>query len=185
MRCASYCPASTSVAPSSAAAARGKMRRQHHAQAERRQPRIGIAQAKFCRAAAVPGGEHAEHRGEIFDDHLRAEFVDVEFGNQCDAKRPLHVEEEAAAILRRRLGDDEIGDDLALRRQQRAEARRPGLELENVGGDKPMQKVPRAVTGDFDHAAVGEQGSLHGKKLSKYCKERRTPADFSQGSDTQ
>ena len=46
-----------------------------------------------------------------------------------------------------------------------------------------MQKAPRAVTGDFDHATVGKQGSLHGKKLSKYCKERRIPADFSQGSD--
>jgi len=46
-----------------------------------------------------------------------------------------------------------------------------------------MQKAPRAVTGDFDHATVGKQGSLHGEKLSKYCKERRIPADFSQGSD--
>jgi hypothetical protein len=26
-----------------------------------------------------------------------------------------------------------------------------------------MQKAPRAVTGDFDHATVGEEGSLHGK----------------------
>jgi hypothetical protein len=46
-----------------------------------------------------------------------------------------------------------------------------------------MQKAPCAVTGDFDHATVGEQGSLHGKKLSKYRQERRIPADFSQGSD--
>jgi len=67
------------------------------------------------------------------------------------------------------LGHDEIGDDLALRRQQRAKPRRSGRELENVGGHKPMQKAPRAVTGDFDHATVGKQGSLHGKKLSKYC----------------
>ncbi len=28
-----------------------------------------------------------------------------------------------------------------------------------------MQKVPRAVTGDFDHATVGQQGSLHGKNF--------------------
>jgi hypothetical protein len=28
-----------------------------------------------------------------------------------------------------------------------------------------MQKASRAVTGDFDHAAVGEQGSLHGKNF--------------------
>jgi hypothetical protein len=32
-----------------------------------------------------------------------------------------------------------------------------------------MQKVPRAVAGDFDHATIREQGSLHGRKLSKYC----------------
>jgi hypothetical protein len=28
-----------------------------------------------------------------------------------------------------------------------------------------MQKAPRAVTGDFDHATVGEEGSLHGKNF--------------------
>jgi hypothetical protein len=48
-----------------------------------------------------------------------------------------------------------------------------------------MQKVPRAVTGDFDHATVGEQGSLHGKKLSNMAGESRALAGFSQGSDAQ
>ena len=28
-----------------------------------------------------------------------------------------------------------------------------------------MQKAPRAVTGDFDHATVREQGSFHGKNF--------------------
>jgi hypothetical protein len=48
-----------------------------------------------------------------------------------------------------------------------------------------MQKVPRAVTGDFDHAAVGEQGSLHGKNFPNITSESRTLAGFSQGLDTQ
>ena len=55
----------------------GKVRRQHDAKTERRQPRIGIAQTVSGRAAAVPGGEHAEHFGKVFDDHFRAEFVDI------------------------------------------------------------------------------------------------------------
>ena len=36
-----------------------------------------------------------------------------------------------------------------------------GRQVENIGGDKPMEEVPRAVAGDLDHAAVGEKGSLH------------------------
>ena len=55
----------------------GKMRRQHDAKPERRQPRIGVAETVLGRAAAIPGSEHAEYLGKVFDDHLRAEFVDI------------------------------------------------------------------------------------------------------------
>jgi hypothetical protein len=48
-----------------------------------------------------------------------------------------------------------------------------------------MQKAPRAVTGDFDHATVGEESSLHGKKPSIMAMERMTLGHFSQGVNTQ
>ena len=61
----------------------------------------------------------------------------------------------------RRFGDDEVGNDLALRGQQRAEPRLAGLEVVDVGGDEAVEKVSRAVADDLDHAAVGKKGSFH------------------------
>ena len=37
----------------------------------------------------------------------------------------------------------------------------PGRQVEDVGGNQPVEKIPRAFASDFDHAAVGEEGSLH------------------------
>jgi hypothetical protein len=101
------------------------MRRQHHALAERRQPRVGKYQAVFGRADAVPYRHHAEHLGQVLADHLRAELVEVELLDECRRQRPRAIEEEAAAILGRRLGDDAVDHDLALRRQQSPEPRLP------------------------------------------------------------
>ena len=39
--------------------------------------------------------------------------------------------------------------------------RRPRRELEDIGGDKAVEKIPCAVAGDLDHTAVREEGSLH------------------------
>ena len=60
------------------------------------------------------------------------------------------------AFLRRRFSREEVGDDLALRGQQAAVPRRPRLQAEEVGCDKPMQKVSRGVADDFDHATIGK-----------------------------
>ena len=147
--------------------------------------RIGKRQVRLDGGLAVPHREHAKTVRQILDNDLGAQLVEVKLLHEIASQRPRAIEEEAAAVLRWRLGDDEIGDDLALRRQQRAEARRPGLEVENVGGNKPVQKAPGAVTGDFDHATVGEQGSLHGKNFPNITSKSRTLADYSQGLDTQ
>ena len=139
------------MAPASTSSrrARPRLRRQDAAAASRADRAPAGADrhssGQSCRAAlravAVPGGEHAEHRGQILDDDLRAQFVDIEFGNQSDAKRARHVEEEAAAVLGRRLGDDEIGDDLALRRQQRAKRAVPGLRSRMSAVTSPCKKL--------------------------------------------
>ena len=44
-------------------------------------------------------------------------------------------------MTRRRLGDQEIHDDLALRRQQRAEASQSGLQPRYVRGDEAVEEV--------------------------------------------
>ena len=111
--------------------------------AQRRQSRIGIAQAIFGRRGAVPDRHHAEHLRQVLADHLGAQFVEVELLHQRRRQRPRAIEEKAAAVLGRRFGDDEIDDDLALRRQQRGEAGWPGRDLGHVVGDKPVEKRAR------------------------------------------
>ena len=93
------------------------LRRQDRAQAERRQARIGIGEAKCRRrdALSIPSREHTERVGGVADNEARAELVEVELIKERLGDSARHVEEEAAAILRRRFDDDEIGDDLALR----------------------------------------------------------------------
>ena len=95
----------------------GAMRRQHDAQPECGQARIGVAEADAGRAVAIPCRQHAKDLGQIFDDHASAQLVEVELVDHRFGERARDVEEEAAAIARRRLSNDEIRDDLALRRQ--------------------------------------------------------------------
>ena len=147
---------------------RDEMRRQHHAQAERRQARIGKTQALFGRAGAVPGREHAEHRGKVLDHHLRAKFVDIEFRNR--------VTQSARWISRKKPPPSWAGASVTMKSAMifpcgvsKAEKRAvPGVEFLNVGGEQAVQKVARAVAGDFDHATVGKKGGSHVKRPSRY-----------------
>ena len=110
-----------------------------------------------------------------------AELVEVELVHQRLGDGARHVDEEAAAVLRRRFDDDEIGDDLALRGQQRAEARLAGTEIEDIGADEPMQKAPRVVAGNLEHAAVGKKGGLYTSRLSWHRDtETKVPAASAQ-----
>ena len=57
----------------------------------------------------------------------------------------------------RRLRDQEIHDDLALRRQQRAESPQARLEPVDIGGDEAIEEVARILARDLDHAPVGKK----------------------------
>jgi len=61
----------------------------------------------------------------------------------------------------RGLGDQEVRNDLALRRQQCAEPAETGRELRNVGGDEAVEKIPRILARDLDHAPVGKKRCFH------------------------
>ena len=89
--------------------------------AERGVARIGKSEVGLDRGLAVPGREHAETVGEIFDRDLGAQLVEAELVGEALCQRARAVDQEAAAMAGRRLGDQEIHGDLALRRQQRAE----------------------------------------------------------------
>ncbi|MHC2508316.1 hypothetical protein ACVII1_003554 [Bradyrhizobium elkanii] len=61
----------------------------------------------------------------------------------------------------RYLGDQEIDDDLALRRQQRA---KPGLsraQLGDVGGDEAVEEVAGVLAGDLDYAPIWKKRCFH------------------------
>ena len=95
-------------------------------------------------------------------DHLGAQLVEIELLDERRRERARAIEEEAAAVLGRRLGDDEIDDDLALRRQQRGEARlRRASPWSMSVVSSPLRKVARVGAGDLDHAAVGEKCRFH------------------------
>ena len=71
------------------------------------------------------------------------------------------------------LGDQEIHYDLALRRQQCAEPAETGRELRHVGGDEPVEKIPRILARDLDYAAVGKKRCLHQELLLKLLLKRK------------
>jgi hypothetical protein len=69
---------------------------------------------------------------------------------------------EAAAMAHRYLGDQKVGDDFALRRQQRAETSESGPDQIYIGGDEAVEKVAGILAADFDHAPIDEKCRFHG-----------------------
>src|SRR5690606_2550426 len=59
--------------------------------------------------------------------------------------------------------DQEIEQDLALRRQQRRGFCFPGLKHVEIGGDDVLQEVLRVRAGDGDDRTVVEASCRHGK----------------------
>ena len=104
----------------------GELRRQNRAGAERGQARIGIGKAVFAQGRAVPDRHHAERRRQVLGRDLGAQLVEIELFHERGGKRARAIEKEAAAVVGHGLGDDEIHDDLALRREQRGKARLAG-----------------------------------------------------------
>ena len=93
--------------------------------AERGVAGIGEGQIGLHGGHAIPGSEHAEAIREILDGDLGAQFVDAELVGERLGQRARAVDQETAAMAGRRLGDQEIRNDLALRRQQRPETAEP------------------------------------------------------------
>jgi hypothetical protein len=69
--------------------------------------------------------------------------------------------EKAAAIFGRRLSHDTIDDNLALRREQRAEAGLYRANLGDIGRQNPVQECPGVGACNLDHAAIGEKCRFH------------------------
>ena len=146
------------------------MRRQHAAQPQRRQARVGDSTGRIRWPRRRPRSR--ARRGFRTDPRpidLGAQLVEIEPLHQRRRERARAVEEEAAAVGGRRLGQDEIDDDLALRRQQRGKAGPRRRHLGDVAGDQPVEEFARVVAGNLDDAAVGKQRCFHDGCLIGTC----------------
>ena len=123
--------------------------------------RIGEGQIGLHRRIAVPCRDYAETVGQIFDRDLGAQLVEAELVGEALRQRAGAIDQETAAMAGRGLGDQEIDDDLALRRQQRAEPAEAGPQQRHVGGDEAVEKVAGILAADLDHAPVGKKRCFH------------------------
>ena len=119
-------------------------------------------------SVAAPTGRHRDGFGQVLDRHFGAQLVEAQPSCEVRHQRARRVEQEAAAALLRRRHDDEIEQDLALRRQQRAEAGLPGTEFLHVGGDQPLEEARRIVAADVDDPSIGQMGGRH-RHISAAC----------------
>jgi hypothetical protein len=123
--------------------------------------RIGEGEIRFHRSLAVPCREHAETTGEIFDRDIGAQPIETEVIRKALREHFRAIDQKAAAVTGRRLGDQEVGGDLALWRQQRAEASQSRPQQRRVCGDEAVEKVAGVSAGDFDHATIRQKRSFH------------------------
>ena len=139
--------------------------RNQNAPAERFGARIGEAEVRLHCWNAVPHREHTERIGEVFHRYLGAQFVEAELGGQACRQRPGTIDQQAAAMSRGNLGEQEVRHDLALRRQQRAESTQSRLQFAGVGGDQAIEEDAGVLAADLDDATVGKKRSFHLESL--------------------
>src|SRR6185437_9882607 len=100
---------------------------------------------------AIPYGEYAEAVGKVFDSDVGAQPVERELVGESLREHFRAIDQKAAAMTGRRLGDQEIYDDFTLRRQQRAETPQSRLQPRDICGDEAVEKVTGGFACDLDH----------------------------------
>ncbi len=130
--------------------------------AESRVPGIGEG-ACGPRAEAAPDPE-----GGGGDPDIGAQPVHGEPPHQPFCERILHVHQQA--ILARH--DEEIGEILALRRQERG-MDETVAQLAEVVADQPLQEVHPVGAGEFDKGAVGGGLACHWYRSDGSCARPR------------
>ncbi len=131
-------PRRRDLAAASAARCGGSM----HAHAERGQARVGIAQAVFAIAGAVPQRHHAEHFRQVLADHLGAQLVEIELAPPAPApsafgtsrKKPPPSSAGASATMKSTM-------ILPCGVSSAAKRAAPGATLADVGGDQAVEEA--------------------------------------------
>ncbi len=94
--------------------------------------RIGEGQIRGYGRLAVPGREYAKTVRQILDRHLGAQFVEAKLVGEGSRQRAGAVDQEAAAVAGRRLGDQKIRCYFALWGQQGPEAAEARAKQRNI-----------------------------------------------------
>src|SRR6516164_10835354 len=141
------------------------MRRKHAAPPQLGETWIRVAQAIFGIGRSLPDRHDPEHLREILNDHFCAQLVKIESFDQRWRERSRSVKKKAATVGRFGFRNDEVRDDLSLRRQQGSESSMPGIDLSGVARDQPIEKFARVIARDLDDAALGKQRCLHDRNL--------------------
>jgi hypothetical protein len=117
---------------------------------------------------AVPAREHREALGRVGDRHLRPQLVEAEPLGEVGREGLEHV--EVVAALLRRLVDDEVEQDLALRGEQRAEPGPPGRDPVHVAGQEAVEEALGLVSADGHDAPVRQVTDRHSRlRLARTC----------------
>jgi hypothetical protein len=104
---------------------------------------------------------HAHSIGDVLHRDLGAQLVEAELVGEVLRQRAGRIDQETAAMAGRDFGDQEIGRDLALRRQQRAEPAKAGLQQRDVCSDETIEEVAGILAADLDHAPVRKKRCFH------------------------
>ena len=129
--------------------------------AELRIARVFKGEIRLHRRHTIPHREHADLRRDVFDSHFRPQLVETELGGEGLSQRQRNIEHEAAALGLGRFRHQKIGDDLALRRQQRAEPAQSRTDKLDVRGHEVVQEFAGILAADPDHAAIRQKRCFH------------------------
>ncbi len=117
------------------------------------------------RRNAIPHRKHTELRGQVLDDNLCPQFVNAETVGEGLCERQRNVEHESAAMGCGRFRHQKVRDDLALRRQQRAEPAKSGPKQVHIRGHKAIQEFAGVLAAHLDDAAIRQKCCFHGVSL--------------------
>jgi hypothetical protein len=136
------------------------MQRGQGAPAERRKARIVADErgVQFRLRAVAPAGHDAQRAGEILDRNLGAQLVETQPLGEVGRLRPRAIEVKGAVCP---CEDDKVEQDLALRAEQRAEARLSGDDAVEVAGQQPVEEGLGLLAAHPDDAAIGKIGYRH------------------------
>src|SRR5262245_3677075 len=149
------------------------MRRQHAACSEVGQTGIGIAQSVLGIALTFPDRQDTKCLGQVFHDHIGPELVEIEPVGERPGKCAWHIEEEAATIRRLGLGDDKIGDDLALGCEQGGKARTAWCHLARSVVTRPLRNLRPSGPATLMTPRSGRSAAFMGGYLPDFARKRK------------